>query len=58
VHKLKICLTEPGEAHRRLLLIERAPLFRIRLVDPLVKETVELVRIFVRSIQTAEQSKR
>jgi hypothetical protein len=31
---------------------------RPRLVDPLAKETDELVRIFVRSIQTAKQRKR
>ena len=37
---------------------ERVPLLRPRLVDPLAKETDELVRIFVRSIQTAEQRKR
>jgi hypothetical protein len=37
---------------------ERVPLLRPRLVDPLTKETDELVRIFVRSIQTAEQRKR
>jgi hypothetical protein len=33
-------------------------LTRPKLMDPLVKETDELVRIFVRSIQTAEQRKR
>ena len=58
VHKLKICLKELRESHRWLLLIQRVPLLRPRLVDPLAKETDELVRIFVRSIQTAEQRKR
>ena len=58
VHKRKICLKELRESYRWLLLIQRVPLLRPRLVDPLVKETDELVRIFVRSIQTAEQRKR
>jgi hypothetical protein len=31
---------------------------RPRLVDPLAKETDELIRIFVSSIQTAKQRKR
>jgi hypothetical protein len=37
---------------------ERVPLLRPRLVDPLVKETDELARSFVRSIRIAEQRKR
>ena len=58
VHKLSICLKELRESYRWLLLIQRVPLLRPRLVEALVKETDELVRIFVRSIQTAEQRKR
>ena len=58
VHKLKISLKELRESWRWLLLIQRVPLLRPRLVDALVKETDELIRIFVRSIQTAEQRKR
>ena len=58
VHKLKICLKELRESWRWLLLIQRVPLPRPRLVEALVKETDELIRIFVRSIQTAEQRKR
>ena len=58
LHKLKICLKELRESWRWLLLIQRVPLLRPRLVDALVKETDELIRIFVRSIQTAEQRKR
>ena len=37
---------------------ERVPLLRPRLVDPLAREPDELVRIFVRSIQTAKERKR
>lgn len=58
VHKLKICLKELRESYRWLRLIQRVPLLRPRLVDPLAKETDELVRIFVRSIRTAEPRKR
>ena len=58
VHKLKICLKELRESWRWLLLIQRVPLLRPRLVEALVKETDELIRIFVRSTQTAEQRKR
>ena len=58
VHKLKICRKELRESWRWLLLIQRVPLLRPRLVEALVKETDELIRIFVRSIQTAEQRKR
>src|SRR3954469_1969203 len=58
VHKLKICLKELRESYRWLRLIQRVPLMRPRLVDSLVKETDELVRIFVRSIQTAQERQR
>ena len=58
IHKLKICLKELRESYRWLLLVQRAPLMRPRLVDPLAKETDELIRIFVSSIQTAKQKKR
>jgi four helix bundle protein len=58
VQKLKICLKELRESWRWLLLIQRVPLLRPRLVEALVEETDELIRIFVRSIQTAEQRKR
>ena len=58
MHKLKICLKELRESCRWLLLIQRVPLLRPRLVEALVKETDELIRIFVRSIQTAEHRKR
>ena len=57
VHKLKICLKELRESHRWLRLIQRVPLLRPRLVDPLAKETDELVRILIRSLQTAQQRK-
>jgi hypothetical protein len=53
-----MCPNELRESYRWLLLIQRVPLLRPRPVDPLVQETDELIRILVRSIQTAEQRKR
>ena len=55
VHKLKLCLKELRESYRWLLLVQRVPLLRPRLVEPLVQETDQLIRIFVRSIQTARK---
>ena len=51
-HKLKICLKEPRESYRWLLLIQHVPLLRARLADSPVKETDEPIRILVRKIQT------
>ncbi|MGD0260449.1 MAG: four helix bundle protein [Verrucomicrobiota bacterium] len=58
VHKLRICLKELRESHRWLLLIQRVPLMPPRLAQPLVEETDELIRIFVRSVQTAQRKRR
>jgi len=55
VHKLKLCLKELRESYRWLLLVQRVPLLAPGLVDALVKETDQLIRIFVRSIQTARK---
>ena len=57
MHKLKICLKELRESYRWLLLVQPVPLLRPKLMDPLVKETDELIRIFLRSIQTAPKRK-
>ncbi len=57
IHKLKICLKELREIHRWLKLIQRVPLVpKPELVDPLLMETDELVRIFVSSIRTAQKN--
>jgi four helix bundle protein len=58
VHKLRICLKELRESDRWLRLIQRVPLIKPPLVEPLIRETDELIRIFVRSLQTAERRKR
>ena len=58
VHKLKLCLNELRESFRWLLLIKRVPLIKpATLLDPLLSETEELIRIFVASIRTAEKRK-
>jgi len=58
IHKFKICLKELRETHRWLHLIKRVPLIRPESqVDALMVETEELIRIFKRSVQTAQQNK-
>ena len=58
VHKLKICLKELRETHRWLLLVKEVPLLNpLTEAEKLLKETDELIRIFVASIRTAEKRK-
>jgi four helix bundle protein len=59
VHKLKVSLKELREASRWLRLIRRVPLIECPgRVDPLFREADELVRIFVKSIHTAQSGTR
>ena len=54
VHKMKVGLKELRETLCWLRLAQRVPLLdRQELVEPLVRETDELIRIFVASIKTA-----
>ena len=54
IPKLRICLKEFRESRRWLLLIDRVPLVDTpAAVDSLLKETTELIRIFVASIRTS-----
>jgi four helix bundle protein len=56
IHKFKICLKELREADRWLRLIALVPLLKPpSWVDPLLTETDELTRIFVKSFQTADR---
>lgn len=56
IHKMKICLKELRESYRWLLLIGRVPLLKREAeLDSLVDETDELIRIFFKSIQTAQK---
>jgi four helix bundle protein len=55
---MKICLKELRESYRWLLLIRRVPLIESEAeVKSLIGETDELIRIFVKSIQTAQKAK-
>jgi len=56
VHKMKLCLKELRESHRWLLLARRVPLTdRADEMTALINETDELIRIFVKSLQTAQK---
>jgi four helix bundle protein len=56
VHKLKLCLKELRETWRWLRLIQRIPMVpKPELLDPLIKEADELIRIFRQSIMTCQQ---
>lgn len=58
VHKLKVCLKELRESQRSLRLIEKIPLHPDRTrVNAALRETDELIRIFVASIRTASREK-
>lgn len=57
IHKLRICHKELRESRRWLRLIQRVPLLKPALVQALLDETDELVRIFHASIRTAGMSK-
>jgi len=55
IHKLKICKKELIESHRWLRLIHQAPLVRRSdRIAPLIDETDQLIRIFAKSLHTAE----
>jgi len=54
IHKLRISLKELRETHRWLRLIHRVPLIdNSELLRDMLKETEELIKIFVASIKTA-----
>ena len=57
IHKMKVCLKELRESYRWMLLIRRVPLVKDRAeIGPLIQETDELIRIFFKSIQTAQKN--
>ncbi len=58
IHKMKVCLKELRESHRALRLVRKVPLINDPTdVDPFLRETDELIRIFVTSIRTAQKGK-
>ena len=59
IHKLRISLKELRETYRWLKLIRRVLLIPAAdLLDEVLEETDELIRIFVASIQTSEKKQR
>ncbi|MBW2612651.1 MAG: four helix bundle protein [Deltaproteobacteria bacterium] len=59
IHKLRICLKELRETQRWLKLIQRVPLIKKpELLNEMLNETEELIKIFVTSIKTAGKKKK
>ena len=59
IHKLRIALKELREAQRWLKLIQRVPLIKKpELLNDILQETEELIKIFVTSIKTAEKKQK
>ncbi|MEX0723316.1 MAG: four helix bundle protein [Gracilimonas sp.] len=58
VHKFKIALKELRESSTCMKIIKRKPLLKDQLLDELLTECEELISIFVKSINTAEQNMR
>jgi len=59
VHKLRISLKELRETQRWLKLIQKVPLIKKpELINDILDETEELIKIFVTSIKTAEKKKK
>ncbi len=57
IHKLSICYKELREARRWLRLVQRAGLVaEPKLLNPLIAEVDELVRIFAVSVRTAKRN--
>ena len=58
IHKLRVCYKELREARRWLRLVQRTPLVaKPELLEGVVTEAGELVRIFAASIRTAENNR-
>lgn len=59
IHKLKICYKELRETRRWLRLVQKAELIaKPTLLESLINESDELVRIFATSIRTAQHNRR
>ena len=58
IHKLKICLKEMRETWRWLRLVRHIPLVeKPELLDPLIDEADQLIRIFRQSVLTARANR-
>jgi four helix bundle protein len=59
IHKLRISLKELRETKRWLKLVQRVPLIKKpELLNDILVETEELIKIFVTSIKTSENKKK
>ena len=59
IHKLRISLKELRETQRWLKLIRRVPLIKKpEILDRILGETEELIKIFVASIKTAQHKRK
>jgi len=58
IHKLGICLKEIRDTQRWLRLIHRVPLVAPGKIEPLLGETIALIKIFAVSIRTAGKNTR
>ena len=59
IHKLRISLKELRETQRWLKLIQRLPLIKKpELLNDILAETDELIKIFVTSIKTTEKKQK
>lgn len=59
IHKLKICLKELRETKRWILLVKRVPLSSDATLGSMaLNETEELIKIFVKSIDTANKNRK
>ena len=59
IHKLRISLKELRETERWLKLIQRVPLIKKpELLNEIIQETDEIIKIFVTSIKTAEKKQK
>ncbi|MGC4071042.1 MAG: four helix bundle protein [Nibricoccus sp.] len=57
IHKLKVCYKELRESRRWLRLVQKSTLIaKPKLLESLVTEADELVRIFASSIRTAQRN--
>ena len=57
IHKLKVCYKELRESRRWLRLVQKATLIaKPKLLESLITEADELVRIFASSIRTAQRN--
>jgi len=58
IHKMSICLKEPRETRRWLMLVSRVPMAKQQSeVEKLTAETEELIRLFASSLKTARSRK-